>query len=312
MLELLYTSPNKTLDNGGNIFGSYVSILFKRDWDCLMILNGNDIYKVFRDGTSILVGGTFSNTAFAALTGGKAACIEYLNGNVYNVCEFTCQPIYTSSLCPQALPDGGMGVWANDFIDTDQGLIFHRYGNGAAFKVYQIGDVNTWIKTVTPVSDNNIFFYSYAGPGRLCMISTVGTVIIYDTVSWQVVQHSQLGININCAAYDCTYNLILALDTNGYMRVFSMNDLGNTLSVPSFLPGGNVYRYSGYKVKTRLTGVTNVGIPDKIIRWSLTNDKGWLEKPYSLTDENGYAYNYYFAPTDGAIGAESISVSCEQ
>jgi len=312
MLELLYTAPNKSLDKDGNIFGTYLSILFKRDWDCLMIQNGYDLYKVFRDGTIILVGSVFSNTAFAALTEGKAACIQFLNGMVYNVCEFTCQPIYTSPLCITTLPGNSMGIWSNDYIDTDQKLIFHKEGNGHSFNVYQLGDDNPWIKTITPVSEGNIFFYSYAGKGRLCMISTAGTVLIYDIVSWQVVQHSQLGININCASYDCTYNLILALDTNGYMRVFSMNDLGNTLSVPYLIPGGNVYRYSGYKVATRLTGVTNAGIPNKIIRWSLTNHKGWLEKSYSLTDKNGYAYNFYFAPTDGAIGAESISVSCEQ
>lgn len=298
MLELLYTSTAQLRDKNNYFFSDNVTALFRRDWDCIFVLAGYDIYKIFRDGTIIRVGQMGSNSAYGGLAYGKLFYTNYFGNDVVNVCEFTSQPIYTSVIAQRPGPSP-LGIWTGDFIDVELGYVFHRGNyNGRIIDIFDINNNNSYVRSIDLVQNNYPWFYQYGGRNRLvCTNVSGGWVVIYDYSSWSVVQQSQLGITGNkFITYDSKYDVILALGSDNYLKIFSMEDLGNSISAPTFTPTGNIYTYSGYLLKTRVLGSASTPIAGKIVNWELSNNVGNLEKNKSVTDINGYATNYYYAP----------------
>ena len=79
------------------------------------------------------------------------------------------------------------------------------------------------------------------------------------------------------------------------------------LLAPLFSPSPALYTLS--KLTTRLTSADGQGVAGKAILWWLTGDKGDLEYPYTLTDENGYAHNWYYGPPgEYGLGEETVNV----
>jgi hypothetical protein len=306
MLKCFYTSTKQVPH-----YSEIGCVIFERSWDAMFVNYGYNLMKVFKDGTSIRFGGCTSNIAYLGMAGGTLAYWNYFDGRPIKCCPFTAQPIYTSPLSSYSFNLSMM--YAGDFIDVERGLVFHidGYGAGRYAKVYNL-TTGALIKTVMVSNSGGMYTYHYAGNGRLCAISTSGVVSLYDYVGDTIIQSSNLGISVKAATYDCNYNIILAITTNGYVKVYGLTDDGDGLSAPTFLPTGNKYLYSGYKLTTRLLGSGSTPIANVWINWEVVGFKGVLEKPYSITDKNGYAYNYYWCPTDvSLVGTETIRVWCE-
>lgn len=306
MLKCFYTSTKQV-----SHYGDIGSVIFVRSWDAMFVQYGMyNLMKVFKDGTSIRFGGCTSNIAYLGMAGGTLAYWSYFDGRPMTVCPFTAQPIYTSPLSAYGFSMSKM--YEGDFIDVERNLVFHRNSGGGRYaEVYDL-TTGAYIKTVTVSNSNGQYTYHYAGNGRLCALSTGGVVSLYDYVGDTIIQSSSLGISIKAGTYDCNYNIILAITTSGYVKVYGLTDDGDGLSAPTFSPTGNKYLYSGYKLTTRLLGSGSTPIANAWINWEIVGFKGVLEKAYSMTDENGYAYNYYWCPTDvSLVGTETIRVWCE-
>jgi hypothetical protein len=305
-LECLHTSIKQVTEYSSLSPGYFT---FIRSWDAILMTIGYNIYKVFRDGTSIFIGKSVPSSAHLSVSGGLLAHWDTVTQKISQTCQFLAQPIYTSPYSDSMFNASKVNI--GDFIDIEFGLVFHRDTGGRYAQVYDL-ITGEYIKTIVIGPSSGIYTYSYAGHGRLCAISTSGIVVIYDYISWEVVQQSNIGITNKAATYDCNYNLILVVDSLGHINIYGLDDFGDGLSSPTFYPTGNKYLFSGYVLTTRLTGIGGVPISNKWVNWELVGIKGSLEFPFSITDENGYAYNYYWCPTDIAlIGSETIKVWCE-
>lgn len=306
MLENYYIST-KVLTN----VSTYGSFLFVRSWDAILQMY-TSLNKVFRDGTQIPISTITSSNyhVYISMSGGKVAYMGTSYKTLYRTCQFTMQPILTSLISEHEFSGSNLGP--GDYIDEERKLVFHRTSNGRIAKVYHL-DTGELLKTITLTTSSAVFYYHYAGNGRFCAIGVNGHVIIYDYVGWEIVQYSLLGMNILTGTYDCNCNIIIAVNSTYHIYVFGLDDSGNGLSVPVFSPTGNKYLYSGYRLSTRLTGQGGTPIANAWINWELLGIKGTLEKAYSLTDANGYAWNYYWCPTDvSQIGSETVRVWYEQ
>ena len=304
MLENYYIS-SKIIPVYTSVNGS--RFLFCRNWDAILSLHSSKLYKIFRDGTSFIVSPN-ANSVWLSMAGGELAAL--ISGKLYRTCKFSLQPIYTSPISPYTFTASQLSY--GDFIDEERKLVFHKYSGGRIVEVYDLitGDL---IRTETISTATSIMNYYYYGEGRFIAIGSNGHVVIYDYVGWRVVQFSHMGITNRAATYDCNSNVILMVDIDGKIRVFGLEDSGNGLSSPAFSPTGNKYLYSGYVLSTRLTGAGGNPIPNAWVNWELVGIKGTLEKPYSLTDANGYAWNYYWCPTDiSQLGSETVRVWYEQ
>jgi hypothetical protein len=114
------------------------------------------------------------------------------------------------------------------------------------------------------------------------------------------------------AAYDCLHRLIVTVETDLKVRLFTLDPVPATLSSPVFVPAeAHHHRLTGGRVQTRLTGGDGEPCGNYWIHWNLLGSpKGELLKDKSKTDGNGYAENYYYGPPpSGTIGEETILVS---
>ena len=304
MLELLYTSTKVV-----PFSQTGTQNIFMRDWDAMLAVKGA-LYKVFRDGTTVTMGGIGSNVIFIANANGRVTYYSALDKKLYSTCPFTAQPIYTQQLNAAAITLG-----EGDFIDEDLGLAFHRVGGGYNISAYDLY-TGTLLRTFTigqfsGIVDGNYTLTS-AGKGRFCAVSTNGYVTIYDYISWLVVQKSYLGNTVRCGVYDTTYQVLLGINTSNTTFVYSLEELGTGLSAPVFTPTGNKYLLSGYIVTTRFLGSGSTPMASEWINWEVVGGKGHLDKDATLTDADGYAYNYYWTPEDvSGLGSETIRVWCE-
>ena len=306
MLERLYIS-SKTIS--GSL--SDYETMFIRDWDAMFVRMGTYYHKVFRDGTSIRMGGAPSNSIYIPNNDGRVLFYSALDKKLYKTDPFTALPIYTQPVTITT----AFTLYAGDFIDEELKLIFHKASGGFYVDIYDLVTGafirRTQIGYSTSIVDG-YYSYNYAGQGRICAVGKNGYVTIYDYISDVIVQKSQMGTTLKVGTYDCNYYVLLAINNSNKTLVYSLTDLGTGLSAPVFIPSGNKYLYSGYIVQTRFIGTSGAPMAGKWINWELLGDKGYLEKTHSITDEQGYAYNFFWTPTGiTGLGSETIRVWCE-
>lgn len=276
-------------------------------WDAFLIIANNLNYKVYRDGTYIELGQSYSNTALMGMNGGRVAFGNFNSSDIYLIDPFMVQPIYTEKL------NGVAWNWnkqsLGDFIDTDKNVLFHRINGGYHFEVYDLTTGSLLRTENTGADQGSFYYYFYVGQNRFGGYAPAnGKIFIYDYNSQQLVGKWVCGVG-KLGSYDTMYNLFWVLGSDNRMKIFSMVDCPTNLSNPTFLPTGNKYKMAGYKLTTRLTGSTGNGIAGKQVIWTLTNTKGWLEHIITMTNENGYAYNYYWCPKESPLGSETITVT---
>jgi hypothetical protein len=147
----------------------------------------------------------------------------------------------------------------------------------------------------------------HADASNLLLSADGSRIVLFDRLTGAVTFKGTITANRRGVAYDSIHNVIIALLNSGQVAVYALNNVGYALSTPSLSPSPALYTLS--KVTTRLTSADGQGVAGKAILWWLTNGKGSLEKPYSLTDVDGYAENWYYGPAgDFGLGPETVNV----
>jgi hypothetical protein len=311
MLELLYTST-KALDFF-NPYGFVPGFMgFIESWDAMLLLNYQRLDKVFRDGTQVYLGSPSWNWSLGSRQGGRAIWFPYSTNpvSVYAADEITGQPRPEEILNP-SWPIPFMSWKSGDCLDDLLGLFIHsQFGMNGPIKIFRLQD--GYLLGQMPVTGASYDFLAPAGPGRvLACLKSSGQVALLDYVHQTWLWQGRVRPFL-CACYDLHHNLVITLEGDKKIRVYLTTAAPATLAAPSFNPAvAQAHRLHGYKVKARLTGDGGEACPGYWIAWTLTGQppKGYLDQPYSQTDQEGYAENYYFGPAAaGDIGSETIQV----
>ena len=306
MLELLYTST-KTID----VVDGSAKALFIASWDAVLYVghtSNSDFRKVFKDGTAFIMG--HSNAFwgnFLSATGGRGAASMEQDGavNVALLDEISGLPML-GNLLNSVDMDGKIAT--GSFVDHVAGLVYtpssgstikvYSLATGALTKTLTISGVTVYTSTVIQDAGASSLFLSRPG------FAPVATI---DRVTGAVTFTGTINADNRAAAYDSTHNVVIVVLETGQVAVYALNNVGSALSAVSFSPSPALYTLS--KVTTRLTGADGQGIAGKTVLWWLTGDKGDLESPYTLTDEDGYAENWYYGPAGShGLGSETINV----
>ena len=296
-------------------------VFFFPSWDAAMIMlpvvqqYGNMINyfgKLFRDGSFVPI--TPANRFNYMPKQGPDVVVWQLplvfgDSFLYQADPFLLLPIFSAPLNGVPLTynpthDAGI-IDFGDYIDTTKGWIFHatQASKGSIAAIFSLADASH-IKDITfgiPLIANHTWKYFPAGIGRIGGYINTGSgtdyIFVYDYVSDVLVGCYPLP-SVVYALYDSNFDLFWVIGGDKHLYIYSGTELGENLAAPTLTPAGNVYRYAGYIVTTRLTGHTGNPIPNRILHWSLTNSLGWLDKVKTRTDEKGYSTNYWWTSTD--------------
>ena len=315
MLEQIYTSTKQVTPNPAT---NPTQLIFLRDWGAMLLGNYSRLDKIFLDGTQANLGvvGT-SLTLLNRVRGRHAWAIQSgaapYSYTIYSADETTGQlqilnPL-TSSWQP---PNGGLG--AGDFIDDEAGFLLRAFWGGGLTKLKkinlltgdQIGDLLVLGSTGFPAYTN----MAYAGPGKVmaCEYGS-GKLAIVDYLNWEILQQSTVGGTVHLMAYDSLHDLVIALDLDWHVRLFTLAVVPASLSAPEFYPlASGVTLKVGRKIRVRLTGAAGESCAGWWVHWQLRAPaQGYLEKARSQTDSGGYAWNYHYGPVAGT-GSETFDV----
>ena len=319
MLELLNQST-KTFAVGLEYMPE---VIYLASWDAVLyndrVTIFDDFRKVFRDGTYFKMGCrvAFSGNFLSAENGRGAAWFSADGAvNVALLDEIVGLPLLGEPLNGADLKNK---VVKGSFLDHVKGLVYtpgSRVSSGGVYyqeiKIYSLSTgalTNTLYVQFSSAPDwapaNSKLHYANAS--SLLLSADNRNVVVFDRVTGAVNFQGMIDANRRGVAYDSTHNVIIALLNSGQVAVYALNNVGYALSAPSLSPAPALYTLS--KVTTRLTSADDQGVAGKAILWWLTNGKGALEKPYSLTDADGYAENWYYGPAgDFGLGSETVNV----
>jgi hypothetical protein len=306
MLNLIYTS-NKATDAGASCH-----MVFIKSWDAMILCDGGLAYKLFRDGSkAVMISAALSWSGVISREGGRHAWIttnfeialwgaDEISGNYHSDDELNGE-----SFPSPPRRTGG-------FVDTKRNLFIYPYVNSRLhFLNLTTGEDLGYMTLPGPslIYDH----LAWAGEGKIIAIHfATGTVHLIDYPGRLVIWSSVIR-PCKCAAYDCLHSLVITVETDNLVRVYTIEPLPAVLSDPVFVPtAASMHRLMGSKVRTRLTGDAEEICPGYWVHWSLLGlpAKGELLRDKSKTDAEGYAENYYFGPRAvGETGEATIQVS---
>lgn len=316
MLEQIYISTKAITPNP---LGNPTQLIFLKSWGAMLLKNYTLLDKIFLDGTQANLGTVATSLTLLNRVKGRHAWAVQSSSppysfTIYSADETTGQletlnPL-TSSWQP---PNAGLGV--GDFIDDEAGYLLRAFWGGGQTKMSkinlltgaQIGDLLVLGTTGFPAYTN----MAYAAPGKVmaCEYGT-GLLAIIDYLNWEILQQSSLGEAVHLMAYDCLHSLVVALDMDWQVRLYTLDVVPATLSAPEFYPAASEVTVKiGRQVRVQLTGAVGEACAGYWVNWELRSPaQGYLEKATSQTDEDGYAWNYYYGPVAGS-GSEIFDVS---
>jgi hypothetical protein len=308
MLEQIYTASKIISINQS---WTYFGVVYLQTWDALVCKDYSKGYKLFRDGTKVLMLESLPAVSLIARERGRHAWFANSSGWIYGADEITSNYHLSDVLNPNwAWPVGSL-TFQGAFIDDRNGLLLTANLHGI-IRRYNL-ETGTEILPYLTLADVTYDQMAWAGAGLVLVGGKAsGRVALIDYLTWQVVWQSSVR---PCAAmaYDSLHDLIITVESDGLVRLYILDPVPAKLSAPEFLPNTlTQYRLMGSRVKTQLTGDVGEAIPNRVVTWSLLNSKGYLEKAQTLTDKDGWTENYYYGPdVSGVIGAETIQVEAD-
>jgi len=312
-LELIYTST-RTVPNVSGLLTTDVAV-YLPNWDAVLtrlaISSYGNLFKVFRDGTAVCIGNKMNTLVHGSLVGGGGVALIPVPGgyDAYELDPIAGQPDFARKLNGAVL-DGNF-ILQGILFDPAQGLLYNRGAAGRTVERRRLSDGEV-VSSFPIETDTQVTYhaYQYAGVGRGVAVSydSPGRVVFFDFNAGEIILASELGLGARIIAYDHLHRLVIAVLPDGHVKVFTSEALPATLSPPELIPA-TAGKLKGNALTTRLTGSRGEPIGDAWVKWRLAGDKGSLEKPYTRTDANGYAVNYYYGPeTDLGLGQETVMV----
>lgn len=333
MLELLYMST-KTVTFGVAIpkaiyLASWDGVLYN---DTTYSIGGSDFRKFFKDGTSFAMGQAEFTGQYLSAEGGRGAAKVYSyihDDGYYDQTDVAMlDEVSGLPLLGQTINRVDMTGKVNDgsFIDHMLGLAYtpgtawnSQYSAGGWYYqkvlVYSL-TTGALVRTLDIPYSTGVKWSSmwarlhYVDGASLLMCawkSADGRIVVFDRETGKLTFSGLVNHDNRAIVYDSTHHVLIVLLSSGQVAVYALNNVGYALSAPSLSPAPALYTLS--RVKTRLTSASGQGVPSQGVLWYLSGDKGALEKPYSLTDADGYAENWYYGPAGSfGLGSETINV----
>ena len=300
MLRLIYTSTKTITVSQPH----HLCCIASQDAFCL-VMGWTTAHKLFMDGTCIEMGSLITgNIFYLSVAGGHQGHYNVLADKAYRGDEITFQ-IDPNQVIMTAW--GGPIPGSGDFVDPENDLLLRKVGGSIYY--YRIS-TETLLATQEVIPGVVLDSLSWAGRNRvLAFDKDTGKLALVDYLAREVLLLSKI-TPCHLAAYNPNHEVVVALGTDGKVRVYALEVVPATLSNPEFLPAvPHVHRLMGYTVRVQLTGDEGEACPGYWIQWSLLGEppKGQLEKEYSRTDESGYAENFWFGPSGaGETGSETV------
>jgi hypothetical protein len=296
---------------GGASPQNWTQMIFVTPWDAFFCVNLWEWARIFRDGTKVAYGYPSGGYAPFPRVGGYTAF--YSNGRVYGAYEIDQLPNPNESLNPDWAIDYGKAPSSlvGAFIDD----LNHRYlhqPNANSVRVYDLA-TGAVLGTITHNAGEYFKSLNWVQHGQVAGICSVsGKVKIMDYLFGLNVLESGRIDPHRVAAYDSAFNVLVSIGMDNKTRVYCREAWPYALSNPVFDPP-QVYGLKANAVKVRLTGQEGEPCPGWWVHWELTDTGGGvlgsLDKYVSKTDRDGYAWNLYYGPDDGAVGNCKIRVS---
>lgn len=293
MVELIFAGTKSVFNLQYKPFG------YHQPWGAFFSIDDTGVSaigqaKVFLDGTAVSVGKKIGTTYWGTSPYGMVAG---WNNNVYSTEPLIVRPLWHQQLNTPS----SFNMLAYPFaVDQDNGLLIAYTG-----RVYDL--VTGTEKCRGYIGVNQLAAHYYA-PGQVIFFNPYGwNCFIYDYMSEEVISKFTLPSSIRNYAYDPVNKVIVVQMSTYKLNLYTTTDIGYTLSAPSFTAPILTKTYGGSQVVVRLTDKDGDGVPKKWIHWELFALRGDLEFDRTLTDTDGYAYNYYYGPAGTNLGSETLT-----
>lgn len=151
--------------------------------------------------------------------------------------------------------------------------------------------------------DNTFWIYTDDASGTIAQYDYIQKTEVFPNPN--TTNRLTLGVQVDQLFYSRKFDIFITVEQNPLnsditdIRVWSREMVPNALSAPTASPAitqGNVS-----VISTTLTDDNNVGIPDRLIDWSITAGNGTLLDTQSVTDADGVATTKYRALTSGGV-----------
>jgi WD40 repeat protein len=224
---------------------------------------------------------------------------------LYAADQITGQYIDAALLNPAWQPPNG--VWApGDLLDTAAGVLVHQAGY--SIQVYSLA-TGALLRTITDPAHQDWSNLLPGDPGQLLAIGhESGRVVCADYLTGAILWSNYLRPCL-ASAYDSRHRVLITLESDGKIRLYTLTPVGANLSDPVFIPADNpLQAYKIYEVRVQLTDSTGAPLPGQVVHWSLLGDppRGALRRTQSLTAADGQAANQYFTPLNDELGPETL------
>jgi len=292
-------------------------LFYVPDWDSfLAVASGGlrELARTWRDGTKIRYG----------LRSGLYEPLGRVNGGLawWGSWSYKVHPAFAVTALPdenEVLNPGWPITYAHGptsltqtFIDDVARLYLHQ-PNSNRIDVYNL-DTGQVAYQINHNTGAYFTVIAWADTGLVaCMVKGSGAVRFIDYLYKRGVVEAGRVDPFLVGAYDCQHKNIVTIGADKKVRVYCLETLPAQLSSPQFEPS-QVKGLKGNLVKTRLAGQDGEPCRGWWVHWELLGSgsyppMGYLDKVVSQTDEDGWAYNLYYGPDDGATGQNKIKVS---
>ena len=288
-------------------------LFYLRHWDAFLGLDYTRYYKVFRDGTTVFFGQRSGSYEPVGRVDSLLAWWSQWTEQICPAFEINGLPNPNVVLNPGWNIEYGLGpsYFRGCFVDERRMLYLHQ-PNDIRIDIYnlengqKIGEINhntrDYFHTLAWVQEGLVVGMCYQS-GNVRIMNYLGG-------EKKVVEADRIH-PFRVAAYDSEHHLFFAIGTDYLARLYCREVSSDNLSAPTFEPA-TVYGLKANLVKTRLTGYGDKPIPKMWVHWDLEGVGGpvigSLDKAVSMTDDDGWAENFYYGPDEGLTGQNKIKV----
>ena len=320
MLELIYTST-KLVDADYLIWGdpsNYpLSLFYINDIDAMIMVQDTPsgqqrIYKVFRDGT-ILYTGRITPTSYDpfSISRGRMGWVGgYPTYTLYMSDEIAFLPLPMQEVASGFVRPVTYSGEIRGYLDLFKRLYVYSNLFGKIICANTVTSSSLW--SFTPET-------KYIGSYRYNYVD-LDHIMITGSSTYSYNKSYGILVNINTGAvvstveflyslmsvYDCNHGIFITISTDRIVRIY-VNDYYPYSFGPIIPEHYGLFTYVGQDIKVQLTSIGGFPCSDRLVTWYLPTGLGSLEKAVSVTDANGYAWNYYYGPLT-AGGLETITV----
>jgi hypothetical protein len=310
MYEQIFVSTKLVTPEKSNEYWQH--LFYVSAWDAFLLMGNNEFARLFADGTKVAYGTRSGGYEPLGRVNGGPAWWSSWTKALHPAFELNGLPDENQTLNPSWPCTLGPSVISQTLVD-DLNQVYLYQGTNNRLDVYDL-TTGAVLHRITHNAGAYFTVMAWAAPGQVaCMVKSTGAVRIIDYLQGREVVETGRVAPFVVGAYDCTHHNLVTLGADKRVRVYCREALPAAISAPEFVPV-EVRGLKANLVRARLTGSDGEPCPGWWVRWELLGAgssplMGNLDKTVSLTDESGWAENFYFGPDDGSTGQNRVKVS---